>query len=50
MTSKLNLKRIREVLIANRPNEIDKNISVDHQSNSDPDYSVAETESDDTFH
>ncbi|CAF0970366.1 unnamed protein product [Rotaria sordida] len=48
MASKPILKRIRDVLMTNSTNEYDKNISEDEESNSDPDYLGAETESDDT--
>ncbi len=47
MTTKTNLKRIREILTPNNTDEFDNNISEDDESNSDPDY-LSETESDDT--
>ncbi|CAF1356678.1 unnamed protein product [Rotaria sordida] len=48
MTTKTNLKRIREILITDNTNEFTDNISEDDESNSDPDYSFSDTESDDT--
>ena len=48
MKSKPNLKRIREVLMMNSTNDFDKKSSEDDESNSNPDYSNLETESDDT--
>ena len=48
MTTKTNLKRIREILTLNSTNKFDTNISEDDESNSDPDY-LSETESDDTY-
>jgi hypothetical protein len=47
MTTKTNLKRIREILTPNNTDEFDNNISEDDESSSDPDY-LSETESDDT--
>ncbi len=46
MTTKTNLKRIREILTPNNTDEFDNNISEDDESNSDPNY-LSETESDD---
>ena len=48
MKSKPNLKRILEVLMMNSTNDFVKKSSEDDESNSDPDYSNLETESDDT--
>ena len=48
MARKSNLNRIREVLITYITTEFVKNISEDDESNSDPDYSIVEMESDDT--
>ena len=48
MTSKQSLKNIREIFMTNHTNEFDKNISEDDESNFEPDYSDAQTESDDT--
>ncbi|CAF1044065.1 unnamed protein product [Rotaria sordida] len=48
MSTKTNLKRIRKILITDNTNEFTDNISEDDESNSDPDYSFSNTESDDT--
>ncbi|CAF4284616.1 unnamed protein product, partial [Rotaria sordida] len=50
MTTKSNLKRIREIILTDNDNnnEFDDTVFEDDESNSDSDYSPSGTESDDT--
>lgn len=48
MPTKSNLKRIREILVLKNTDQLDKNVSEDEESSSDPDFSLSEPESDDT--
>jgi hypothetical protein len=48
MTTKSHLKRVREALLTDNITKFDNNISEDDGLYSDPNYSISETESDDT--
>ncbi|CAF1422794.1 unnamed protein product [Adineta ricciae] len=48
MSTKPNLKRIRDVLNFETTDEVEEIASEDEESNSDPDFSLSESKSDDT--